>query len=712
MSDGKKNVAKHLELTQIRKTLSRTYRGKIDESDLDGKTEVERDRAFLSRAIAATAVRRLTNHSHDECAQSVIDGRDDNGIDAIALTDASHVWLVQAKWSDNGTAGFNTAAARALVEGLNLLEQRKFDLFNGKIDPFKAQLDSAFSDTNLKITLVIAVVGKEPLAPHTIDILERAVEDHHGHGPMLDYKQLRTGELLQQLKDDNSPAPVNATIRMTKWISRDTPFSAFLGDAAAGDIAAWYEEHGSKLFSQNIRQPLGLTPINIGIEDTLTAEPENFWYFNNGITVLCDEIIPSWPGRRLPNEPVDLTLHNVSVVNGAQTVTAIHEANQKSPAMVQDADVTVRIISLGTLDVERAEYAARITKTTNTQNDVVPRDFITLDINQALIREDFDLSLEKVYVYKRGEVDPPADSGCSLPQAAIALACAYRTPELAVRAKRSTDLLWEQGKGGAYPRLFGETPSAFRIWRCVLIHRAVGEALSQEHKRLQGRAADAAQRGDLLITHLIFQLLDLDGIDDAEFDLRPVLDQVPDLTKAVLSWLIHQVDVTYGQTSFLTSTFTNETKCRELARLVLPHLRTGDPVPELPANYQPAPKPKRSQRRPNAVPTLVNAQAIPDGTPLTYSAVTQSEAEATEHWLAQDGRRALAHWQNDRRKPLVWSYDGRPYSASGLIMRLWELAGWEKAPIAAQGPIRWQLDDKRTLDDLAKEVLTNQEEEG
>ena len=54
--------------------------------------------------------------------------------------------------------------------------------------------------------------------------------------------------------------------------------------------------------------------------DTLTNKPEDFRYFNNGITVLCDSAERrNW--SRGTKGPVDVALKGASVVNGAQTVT-------------------------------------------------------------------------------------------------------------------------------------------------------------------------------------------------------------------------------------------------------------------------------------------------------------------------------------------------------------------------------------------------------
>src|SRR5690606_29548851 len=102
---------------------------------------------------------------------------------------------------------------------------------------------------------------------------------------------------------------------------------------------------------------------------------------------------------------------------------------------------------------ENPELPGRITETRNKQNQVEDRDFVALDEVQSRIREDFAIRLEKTYTYKRGEPDPAPDSGCSVEQAAVALACAHPNPKLVVRAKQNVATLWERGAGGAYELL-------------------------------------------------------------------------------------------------------------------------------------------------------------------------------------------------------------------------------------------------------------------
>lgn len=699
-----------LQVEYVRAALLSNYNGLIYDEDLHGYDTAGREQRFLSRALSADALRIVTGCDHETAAKGVIDGEGDQGIDAVAVGDGSaEVWLVQAKWSDAGTAKLPKAEALTFADGVRLIDGRNFDPFNERMDPFRPRLDAVMGDARLRINLVVAVMGEAILPEASTAVLNRLREDANKHGPLLDYHVLGAADFYERLRQDVAPDPVNVTATMKNWLFKHTPFEAWQGTVAVKDIAGWHAEHGDALYEQNVRKSLGLTRINSGIKETLLEEPENFWYFNNGITVLCDRIEARYLGRRRGGEPVELTLAGVSVVNGAQTVTAIHEAFEANPDTVEEAEVTVRIFSLGDA---RGEYATRITETTNTQNDVSQRDFIALDPVQAEIREDFLLSgLGKIYTYKRGESDPAPEAGCSVEHAAVALACAHRTPDLAVRAGNSVDLLWERGDRGAYPRLFGETPGAHRIWRSVLVRRRVGAALDAERKRLHGRAADMARRGELLITHLVFQLIDQDRIDDPRYDWQPVLDEIPDKVSRVLPWLIFRVDGEFGRTSFLSSIFKDETRCRELAKLVLDDVRSGAEPPELREDYQPPARRPRRQRRPNAVPTLVDAGVITEGTQLTYRPQSEPEQVAVRDWLAEDPRRARATWVNDRVKCLLWSYDGKRYSASGLVQRIWELADYEDAPVAVQGPGRWRLESGLSLWDMAVQVLEEKNEE-
>ena len=98
----------------------------------------------------------------------------------------------------------------------------------------------------------------------------------------------------------------------------ESPYNAYYGQVLVQDIAAW-AVHGRLLFAKNLRYFRGETPINEGIEKTLLDNPKHFWYFNNGITMLCNQLGKALMGTSNTDIGV-FHCEGASIVNGAQTV--------------------------------------------------------------------------------------------------------------------------------------------------------------------------------------------------------------------------------------------------------------------------------------------------------------------------------------------------------------------------------------------------------
>src|SRR5205085_5896671 len=88
--------------------------------------------------------------------------------------------------------------------------------------------------------------------------------------------------------------------------------------------------------------------VNDAIVATVRDLPDNFLYFNNGITLLCSELEKQPLGGKSRNSGV-FECKGASVVNGAQTVGSIISALTASSAPIANpssARVMVRLISL------------------------------------------------------------------------------------------------------------------------------------------------------------------------------------------------------------------------------------------------------------------------------------------------------------------------------------------------------------------------------
>jgi hypothetical protein len=89
-------------------------------------------------------------------------------------------------------------------------------------------------------------------------------------------------------------------LTLNPWRYHDQPRPTYFGFVALADLAKLFKQHGLALFSKNLRNPLGhQTDVAKAIRETLAASPQDFVYFNNGVTALCEEIVSMEPRQFL-----------------------------------------------------------------------------------------------------------------------------------------------------------------------------------------------------------------------------------------------------------------------------------------------------------------------------------------------------------------------------------------------------------------------------
>lgn len=132
------------------------------------------------------------------------------------------------------------------------------------------------------------------------------------------------------------------------------------------------------LFDANIREYLGNKGINKSIYDTLMNESDrrNFFYYNNGITIVCEHMSSS----KTTPEGLKFSVSNPQVVNGCQTVSTIYEAlNDSNPNSLEkdfkDTFVLVKILQVDD-SIEQKELYKNIVTYNNSQNAIDQKTFV------------------------------------------------------------------------------------------------------------------------------------------------------------------------------------------------------------------------------------------------------------------------------------------------------------------------------------------------
>jgi hypothetical protein len=308
---------------------------------------------------------------------------------------------------------------------------------------------------------------------------------------------------------------------------------------------------------------LGDTDVNKEIEETLKKEPQNFWYFNNGITMICEDIDDSIINKE-ERDFGYFPCKNISIVNGAQTVGVIGKYGEKSKEKLQKVYLPIRIISLKN---SYENFGEVITKTNNRQNRIENRDFVTLDKEQGRIQYECAVSDIK-YNLIRAEITENNETTFDLTESTTALACASGNIQLAVQLKREIGKLWEDIKKSPYTELFNPNVSGIYVWRCVQTQRKIDKSLIELISTLDdNRNYSIAVHGNRIISLLVFKELDLSKFNDQEYKYNECITEslINGLVKNAFEPLLVKINKDY-EGNVIPTLFKNLTKCTEIVQ--------------------------------------------------------------------------------------------------------------------------------------------------
>lgn len=551
-----------LHIRQIKAAIEKLFPGRIDLSDVSGKPEPLPTNALLTRGLAAYVLMYLAGISEDDAANAVTDGYEDNGIDAVYYHAAERVlYLVQTKWRHDGRGSFDRAEMGKFLKGFKDLVNARWDRFNPRLRAKQVELESALNDAATRIVLVLATTGQDPLAPEIAQDLKDVLDEINNPVELVSAQVLRQANVYAAVAQGAEGAPIDVELALYDWGQVREPYLAYYGQVSASDVASWYAAHQSRLFAPNIRMFLGATEVNASIMETLLNHPQDFWYFNNGITALCTTIGKK-PLGGATRETGIFECRDLRVVNGAQTVGAIADAEARDPESVSKARVTIRIIALEECP---PGFDKQVTRSTNTQNRIDRRDFVALDVEQERIRGELQLD-GVLYVYKSGEALGSTATGFDLVEATVARACRQADVAFAVQAKREIGKLWEDIDKPPYKILFNRSVAGPALWRLVQIVRVVDDALTTQRAGADGRSRLLSIHGNRFITHLVFSCLDATFVEGIHSLTSEESERVKDLTDAVFPEVLRLVDQEYPD-AYLASLFKNAAKGQHLKTL-------------------------------------------------------------------------------------------------------------------------------------------------
>ena len=153
-----------------------------------------------------------------------------------------------------------------------------------------------------------------------------------------------------------------------------------------------YKENPNQLFGANLRFYVKLKKIDNDIKDSIVNHPNQFWYKNNGLTIVCRNY-------KVLSNKVELT--DFSIVNGGQTTYLIGNKFTFDVA-TPDFYLPCKIIKMqGDSEQEQNQFVLEIAKAANEQKPIKEEDLKANSNEQIEFQKDL-AKYDILYVMKRG----------------------------------------------------------------------------------------------------------------------------------------------------------------------------------------------------------------------------------------------------------------------------------------------------------------------
>jgi len=494
-----------LHVNHIKTKLEDVFGEIIDLADVSNSGE-QKSNFFLTRALCAYALMHHSNASPTLAAQAIVDGGNDNGIDGVFYdANTKTLYIVQSKWIHNGKGEPSNGDVKKFIAGIKDLFDFKFDRFNEKIKDKQQLIEEAICDHKTKYQIVISYTGINDLAEPSRRDIEDLLSEFNDASEIVYFSVFNQSRIHSSLVSSSAEnEPIDIVVQLRSFGKILHPVTAYYGQVNGVEIYSWWDAHRDRLFAKNIRGVLGDSSVNLEIAETLKKDPAEFWFLNNGVTMICDTAEKNMVGGAT-TEIGQFACSNLSVVNGAQTVSTIGRFGEKDPAALESVFVHVRIISLSEIG---EGFGQKITKANNTQNKVEARDFVTFDPEQTRLRD--ELLIDDVdYHFSRGQYTSDDKESFDLIEATTALACASNDTSIVVQLKREIGKLWDDLEKAPYKNLFNPAISGRYVRNCVKTQQLIDKSIKDKIDMLdKGRDQSIVIHGNRIIAQLIFNELD------------------------------------------------------------------------------------------------------------------------------------------------------------------------------------------------------------
>ncbi len=462
-----------------------------------------------STAFVFLVVKTVLDLSDDVALDCLTEGGHDFGVDAVYIGDVEEgefvVTLFQGKYKQDlaGEANFPQNGVEKVIQAIRYLFNPDAQITtNPLLTKRVEEIRSLVRDGQIpRVRAVLCNNGLEwnTAAQQLIDQAafprEQVSWEHVNHDHVV--------HLLQAARE------VNDTLRLSgKAIVEDFDYCrVVVGKVLVREIESLFNRNGDLLLERNVCRFLGLQSnrVNQNIAYTLQTSNDrsNFYFYNNGITLLCRK----FSYNALQGENYQLRVEGLQVINGGQTCKTIQSTLASLTGVEEGFEKAFVLVRLYELPSESAYLVSNITYATNNQNPVDLRDLRSNDAKQKSLETAIrDLGFE-YHRYRRDASLRPND--ISSGAAAEAVLSVWRL------RPHQAKFMGREHFGKLYDVIFSDDLNAAQVVIAMLLFRIA----ENKRRRPPEGAPDFVVYGSCFLAMLMGQRLLSDlGINLSQLD--------------------------------------------------------------------------------------------------------------------------------------------------------------------------------------------------
>lgn len=552
-------MANNINMRRVQMRIQEMFQGKIDMTDFPNDANDH----FETRALAAFALIMTSGLEVSQASVHVTDGYHDMGIDAIYLDESQKkLFVIQSKWRADGCGSITQDEMSNFVQGVQRVLEEDLAGANTKIAAKSIDIDTALTQMGYQIHAIFIHTGNQKANDYVLRPISQLMGKTNDEiSTILLFDEFDFKDIYTFLANGQEQLGINIDdVILSNWGKVDAPFVSYYGTISAATVGEWYRNFGNALFAKNIRFYKGNTDVNEGMKKVLLREPDRFYYYNNGIKLLCKTI-----KRKAKDSTTNATglfaLEGVSLVNGAQTTGTIGSLFLENPEQVSKAIVMIQIIDLSSVD---AETATQITRLSNTQNRIENKDFAALDPEQERLRTELTF-VHYSYLYKSGDKITNSEKQISFDEAIVALACLNIDISYAVIAKGNVGALSEDITKTPYKALMNGSTNSYVLLNSVLFMREVERCLQDKKEHVNNnRERLVCIHANRFILHFVLKhLAQNENFNINVMDKDCIRNSVSPLVEVLVDQTTQFIDELFPE-SYPANIFKNSTKCKQL----------------------------------------------------------------------------------------------------------------------------------------------------